>query len=104
VSALDRQVGGSHYKDLAIQPVEFIERNNLSYLEGAIVKYVTRHRAKNGRDDLEKAKHCIDLLLQLHYDTYESVILSVDEMFAEHLAALEDAEALVESFNEGAPI
>ena len=65
--ALDRQEGGSHYKDLAIQPDEFIEKNGIPYLEGNVIKYVTRHASKGGREDLEKARHYIDLILELRY-------------------------------------
>jgi hypothetical protein len=64
---LKQQVGGSHYKDMAIQPVDYIEKNGLSYLEGAVVKYVSRHRKKGGRQDLDKAIHCIELLRDLTY-------------------------------------
>ena len=64
---LDTQVGGRHYKELPIQPVEFCQRNRLSYCESAAIKYLCRHRNKNGRQDLEKAKHYIDLLIQLEY-------------------------------------
>lgn len=65
--ALDKQVGGDHYKTCAIQPVEYIEGNKLGFLEGNVIKYVTRHSKKNGRADLEKARHYIDLLLELRY-------------------------------------
>ena len=64
-SALDRQEGGNHYKDLAIQPIEYIHANNLPFCEGSVIKYVTRWRAKNGIKDLEKAKHFIELLIEL---------------------------------------
>lgn len=64
-SALDVQVGGSHYKDMAIQPVEYIHANGLGYIEGNIIKYVSRWRRKNGVADLEKARHYIDLLIEL---------------------------------------
>lgn len=62
---LDTQVGGSHYKDLKIQPVEYIHANGIGYFEGNVIKYVSRWKAKNGIADLEKAKHYIDLLIQL---------------------------------------
>ena len=65
MSALQVQVGGRHYKDLAIQPVEYIHGNNLGYMEGNVVKYVTRWKTKNGLADLEKAKHYIELLIEL---------------------------------------
>ena len=61
------QVGGGHYKSMAIQPYEYCERNKLSMLESNVIKYVSRHKAKNGKQDLEKAKHCIDLLIQEYY-------------------------------------
>lgn len=64
---LDTQVGGGHYKDLKIQPVEFIHANGLGFMEGAVIKYVARHKAKNGRQDLEKAIHFLQLLLELEY-------------------------------------
>lgn len=67
MSALDTQIGGTHYSEHAIQPIEFIHKNNLSFIEGNIIKYVTRHRKKNGLQDLLKAKHYIDLLIQLEY-------------------------------------
>ena len=63
--ALDVQVGGGHYKGRAIQPIEYIHANNLNYSEGAIVKYITRWRDKNGIEDLEKIKHYVDLLIAM---------------------------------------
>lgn len=63
--ALDVQVGGDHYKDMAIQPVEFIHANNIPYFEGNVIKYVSRWRSKNGLADLEKAKHYLELLIEL---------------------------------------
>jgi len=62
---LDVQVAGSHYKNMKIQPVEYIHANGLGYFEGNVVKYVSRWRSKNGVKDLEKAKHYIDLLIEL---------------------------------------
>lgn len=66
--ALDRQEGGAHYKDLPIQPVEYITKNNIPYLEGNVIKYVTRHATKHGREDLLKARHYIDLILEMRYE------------------------------------
>jgi hypothetical protein len=62
---LDVQVGGSHYKDLRIQPVEYIHANGIGYFEGNVIKYLTRWRGKNGLEDLRKARHYIDLLIAL---------------------------------------
>ena len=64
-SSLNVQVGGGHYKDLPIQPVEYIHANAIGYFEGNVIKYVSRWRKKNGIADLEKAKHYIDLLIEL---------------------------------------
>ena len=64
---LDRQVGGAHYKDMPIQPVEYCQRNRLGFIESCVVKYVTRHRWKDGRQDILKAVHFLELLLQLEY-------------------------------------
>jgi hypothetical protein len=66
MSALDTQVAGSHYQ-MPIQPVEFITKNNLTFLEGCIVKRICRHRRKNGREDIEKLIHEAQLLLELEY-------------------------------------
>lgn len=66
-SALTKQVGGSHYKGMAIQPAEFCQRNRLPYLESSVIRYVTRHKLKHGRVDIEKAIHCLELLLELEY-------------------------------------
>jgi len=62
--ATDTQIGGEHYK-IALQPVEYIHVNDLPYIEGCIVKYITRWRNKNGLEDLIKVKHYVDLLIQL---------------------------------------
>jgi hypothetical protein len=63
--AIDKQVAGSHYKDMPIQPVEFIHANALGYFEGNVVKYISRWRKKGGMADLEKAKHYVELLIEL---------------------------------------
>lgn len=64
-SSLSIQIDGSHYKDKAIQPVEYIHANGIGYFEGNVIKYVTRWKAKNGIADLQKAKHYIELLIDL---------------------------------------
>jgi hypothetical protein len=66
-SPLARQEGGGHYKDCAIQPVEFITANKLNFLEGCVVKRICRHRRKNGAEDIRKAIHELELLLALEY-------------------------------------
>ena len=67
VSSLDVQVGGGHYKDMAIQPVEFITRNKIGFLPGCVIKRVCRYRAKAGAEDLRKAIHELELMLELEY-------------------------------------
>lgn len=64
MSALNIQIGGNHYKQLKIQPVEYIFANGIGYFEGNVIKYVTRWKDKNGVADLEKAKHYIELLIE----------------------------------------
>ena len=65
MSALETQVGGDHNKSKAIQPVEYIHANGLGFCEGNVIKYVTRWKDKNGLKDLEKARHYLDILIQL---------------------------------------
>lgn len=65
--ALKIQIGGNHYKNLKIQPIEFIMANNLNFCQGNAIKYITRYKSKNGLEDLQKAKHYIDLLIKLEY-------------------------------------
>lgn len=67
LSALDKQVSGNHYKDKGIQPIVYIHANNLGFCEGNVVKYVTRHKEKNGAADIRKAIHYLELLLELEY-------------------------------------
>lgn len=65
--ALNKQEGGNHYKGYAIQPVQYAHANHLDFLQGSVVKYVTRFRDKNGKEDLLKARHFIDMLIELEY-------------------------------------
>jgi hypothetical protein len=65
-SALNKQVGGSHYRDKGIQPIIYIHANNLGFCEANVVKYVTRWRDKNGVADLKKAIHYLELLIELN--------------------------------------
>ena len=67
-TALDTQIGGQHYKQLPIQPVVFSHKNKLTFLEGCVVKRVARHsRGGKGRQDIEKAIHELQLILDLEY-------------------------------------
>lgn len=68
--ATDKQVGGDHYKNCGIQPTHYIVSNNLGWCEGNAVKYITRHRLKGqGKADILKAIHYLELLLELEYST-----------------------------------
>lgn len=73
MSALDIQVGGTHYKTMPIQPMEFSMLNELDACQHTIVKYVTRFREKGGIQDLEKAKHVIDMLIEFETKKQASV-------------------------------
>ena len=67
-SSLTVQEGGDHYKTLKIQPVEYIVANGLDFLEGNVVKYITRHKQKNGAQDIKKVIHYCNLILDLYYE------------------------------------
>lgn len=64
-SALDKQVAGNHYKEFAIQPIEFIVRNKIPFIEGNIIKYICRWEEKGGIEDLDKVIHYVELLKEL---------------------------------------
>ena len=66
-NAFDIQVGGDHYKEYAIQPLSFIQANNLNFAEGCVIKYLLRYKTKGGLEDLKKAKHYIDLIIENEY-------------------------------------
>tara|TARA_Y100001970_G_scaffold52964_1_gene66994 strand:+ start:198 stop:440 length:243 start_codon:yes stop_codon:yes gene_type:complete len=63
--ATQRQIGGKHYKDFKIQPIEFITKNKLSFIQGNIIKYVCRFGEKNGNEDIDKAIHYCELLKEI---------------------------------------
>lgn len=65
--ALGVQVGGDHYRTLPIQPLHYAQLNRLTACEFNVLKYITRHRSKGGRQDIEKAIHCLEVLLELEY-------------------------------------
>lgn len=66
-SSLKEQQGGSHYKGQKIQPVEYIHANGIGFMEGSVIKYVTRHKLKNGVEDINKAIHFLQLIKELEY-------------------------------------
>ena len=71
MSSKDKQVGGEHYK-LVIQPIDFIVKNEIPFREANVIKYVTRHRQKNGKQDIQKAIHYLEMLLE-DYDEQQEV-------------------------------
>ena len=73
MSAFETQVGGSHYAKLAIQPMEYSMANKLDACQHTAIKYITRFRDKNGKDDLLKAIHVIQMLIELEYPTSEAL-------------------------------
>ena len=68
MSAYKKQVGGKHYLKYKIQPSKFVVENRLLYPEGCVIKYILRHRDKGGKQDLEKAKHMIDMIIERDYE------------------------------------
>lgn len=66
-SAFLSQCDGSHYKNMPIQPIEFCQKNGLNFCESNVIKYVCRHRNKNGASDIKKAIHNLQLLLEMEY-------------------------------------
>ena len=71
MSAYKKQVGGKHYLKYKIQPSKFVVENRLLYPEGCVIKYILRHQDKGGKQDLEKAKHMIDMIIERDYETEE---------------------------------
>lgn len=65
VNPLNKQEGGVHYTKCAIQPIEYIHANKLGFIEGNVIKYITRWRDKNGIQDLKKIIHYVELLIEL---------------------------------------
>ncbi len=72
MSVYDKQVGGSHYKKMKIQPSKFVIENELLFPEGSVIKYICRHRFKNGKEDLLKAIHFIEMIIERDYSKTET--------------------------------
>ena len=68
MSVWKKQVGGKHYIKYKIQPSQFVVENKLLYPEGCVIKYILRHQDKGGKEDLEKAKHFIDMIIERDYE------------------------------------
>ena len=68
MSVWKKQIGGNHYRKYKLQPSRFVTENKLLYPEGCVIKYVVRHQDKGGKEDLEKAKHMIDMIIERDYE------------------------------------
>ena len=89
MSAYDKQVGGSHYKKMKIQPSKFVIENELLFPEGNVIKYICRHRYKNGKEDLEKAIHFIEMIIERDYPT---IPMTEEEEYRNAAITKEEAE------------
>ena len=67
MTVYDKQIGGKHYIKYKIQPSKFVVENKLLYPEGTVIKYILRHQDKGGKEDLDKAKHFIDMIIERDY-------------------------------------
>jgi len=94
----DKQIGGSHYKDMAMQPSEFINKNKLQFAEGNAIKYICRHAHKGEVEDLEKAKHYIDMIIERDYPL---VPMTEEEEYRNAGITKEEAEKKPETWIEG---
>lgn len=81
MSALDEQIGGVHYKKLAVQPIELIAKSNLNFFQGNIVKYISRYEFKNGVEDVKKARHYAELAWDLQPKNYAGWLKSASAKF-----------------------
>lgn len=96
MSAKDIQVGGDHYKNMKIQPMEYILANNIGFAEGSVIKYVSRWRDKNGIDDLKKARHVLDFLIEYQ----EGELLGGDKTWIEKQYSNPAFQKIMDSLNE----
>lgn len=89
MSALDTQIGGGHYKGMKIQPMEYSMANGLDACQHTAIKYISRFRDKGGIQDLEKAKHCIDLLIEFEQRKVETESPIADKSHPRFIAGYE---------------
>ena len=79
VDPYDKQIGGSHYLKYKIQPSKFVIENELLFPEGNVIKYICRHRFKNGKEDLEKAVHFIEMIIERDYSLPDYMVPMTEE-------------------------
>ena len=98
-----KQIGGSHYMDMVMQPSEFINKNKLQFAEGNAIKYICRHANKGEVQDLEKAKHYIDMIIERDYGPQNSdmVPMTEEEEYRNAGISKEEAEKKPETWIEG---
>jgi hypothetical protein len=103
LGAYDKQVGGAHYKDMKVQPAQFINDNKLLFAEGNAIKYICRHKHKGEVQDLEKAKHYIDMIIERDYGPQNSdmVPMTEEEEYRNAGISKEEAEKKPETWVEG---
>ena len=95
----DKQIGGSHYQNFKIQPSKFVIENELLYPEGCAIKYILRHRLKGKRQDLEKAIHFIEMIIERDYpqkdflEEVEKEKKELEESYQESKRQAEDRNA-----------
>ena len=94
----NKQIGGSHYKDMVVQPSEFINKNKLQFAEGNAIKYICRHAHKGEVQDLEKAKHYIDMIIERDYPL---IPMTEEEEYRNAGITKEEAEKKPETWVEG---
>jgi len=85
--SLNTQIGGNHYLKLKMQPIDFIVKNNIPFIEANIIKYISRYGNKNGIEDLKKIKHYIELSKQLSIKDYSKFVI-LDEIRKESIKHL----------------
>jgi hypothetical protein len=93
-----KQIGGRHYMDMVIQPSEFINKNKLQFAEGNAIKYICRHAHKGEVQDLEKAKHYIDMIIERDYPL---IPMTEEEEYRNAGITKEEAEKKPETWIEG---
>lgn len=94
--ATDKQIGGKHYTELAIQPDEYSHKNELSFMQGNAIKYITRYKFKNGKEDLLKAISVIQKLIEFEYADYVKCKADSDNVFERFL---ENLKGLGKTYN-----
>lgn len=82
MSSFKTQVGGTHYSKMVIQPAEYIHKNKIGFMEGSVIKYVSRWRDKGGVEDLRKARHFVDLLIEMECNDVQEAVKNARRGFS----------------------